>query len=145
MRMIANRHAAVAAAFSNSCKPTLPGESCWAAIPEPITIAARNADPMSSATRRRDRGAVTCARPLSLPDGMADACRPLCVIGPRGVAQVSQHLALLVTKTIAGPFGGKGEDVAADRNVVVVVKHSIGAAADDLWRTGLAELVDQPG
>ena len=37
MRMIANRPAAVAAAFSNSCSPTSPGDRVWAAMPEPIT------------------------------------------------------------------------------------------------------------
>ena len=35
MRMIVNRPAAVAAAFSNSCRPVLPGDRFWAAIPEP--------------------------------------------------------------------------------------------------------------
>ena len=43
--MIANSPAPVAAAFSNSSRPTSPGESVWAAIPEPITRAARNAEP----------------------------------------------------------------------------------------------------
>ena len=56
IRMIANSPAAVAAAFSNSCKPVSPGESVCAAIPEPITSAARNADPSSSASRRRGNG-----------------------------------------------------------------------------------------
>lgn len=32
-------------------------DSCWAAIPEPITSAARNAEPSSSASRRRGSGA----------------------------------------------------------------------------------------
>src|SRR5436853_582590 len=41
MRMIVNSPAAVAAAFSSSCSPVLPGESCCAAIPEPVTRAAR--------------------------------------------------------------------------------------------------------
>ena len=30
-----------------------PGESCWAAIPEPITVAPRKALPSPSATKRR--------------------------------------------------------------------------------------------
>jgi hypothetical protein len=37
MRMTAYRPSAVAAAFSNSCRPVLLGESCWPAIPDPIT------------------------------------------------------------------------------------------------------------
>ncbi len=60
-RMIANRPAAVAAAFSSSASPVSVGESSAAAIPEPITIAARNAEPRNSASRRRGRGAVTVA------------------------------------------------------------------------------------
>jgi hypothetical protein len=43
--MIANKPAAVAAAFSNSSRPMSPGESVWAAIPEPMTTAARKAEP----------------------------------------------------------------------------------------------------
>ena len=45
IRMIANSPAAVAAAFSNSSSPVSPGDSRWAAMPEPITTAARNALP----------------------------------------------------------------------------------------------------
>jgi hypothetical protein len=41
MRMIAYRPPAMAAAFSNSWGPVSWGESCWAAMPEPITSAAR--------------------------------------------------------------------------------------------------------
>ena len=59
---IANNPAAVEAAFSNSSRPTSCGESWCAAIPEPITIAARNADPSSSASRRRASGGVLTAR-----------------------------------------------------------------------------------
>src|SRR6478672_4859501 len=58
MRMIANSPAAVAVAFSNSWSPTSPGESCSAAMPDPITSAARNAEPKSSASRRRGRGGL---------------------------------------------------------------------------------------
>src|SRR6516164_9800769 len=53
IKMMAKSPAAVAAAFSNSCRPVLPGESCWAAMPEPMTTAARNALPKNSASRRR--------------------------------------------------------------------------------------------
>jgi hypothetical protein len=61
MRMITNSPAAVAAAFWKSCSPTSPGESCCAAMPEPITIMARNADPRNSANNRREREALTIA------------------------------------------------------------------------------------
>jgi hypothetical protein len=56
MRMKVKSPAAVAAAFSSSCNPTSPGESCVAAIPEPITVAVRKAEPRNSAKRRRGRG-----------------------------------------------------------------------------------------
>ena len=35
--------------FSSSCRPVSLGERCWAAIPEPIMVATRNAVPTSSA------------------------------------------------------------------------------------------------
>src|SRR5437763_2160769 len=54
-RMIAIRPAAVAAEFSNSCSPTLPGDSRCAAMPEPTTTATRRAVPRNSATARRAR------------------------------------------------------------------------------------------
>src|SRR5947209_9200275 len=54
--MIAYSPAPVTAAFSNSSSPTSCGESFWAAIPDPITTAARNAEPSSSARTRRGSG-----------------------------------------------------------------------------------------
>src|SRR6266496_2431858 len=51
--MIANSPAAVAAAFSTSSRPVWPGDSRCAAIPDPITTAARNALPKNSAVSRR--------------------------------------------------------------------------------------------
>ena len=39
MRMSTGRTKTVANAFSRSCSSTLPGESCWAAMPNPITRA----------------------------------------------------------------------------------------------------------
>src|SRR5208337_2826936 len=45
--------AAVAAAFSNSSRPVSPGDRRCAAIPEPITTAARNPLPRNSAASRR--------------------------------------------------------------------------------------------
>jgi len=50
--------AAVAAAFSSSCRPGSL-ESSAAAIPEPMTSAARKALPRNSASRRRESGIVT--------------------------------------------------------------------------------------
>jgi hypothetical protein len=68
MRMKVKRPAAVAvavAAFSSSCSPMSPGESCAAAIPEPITVAARKAEPRNSANRRLGSGAsVTVRQPM---------------------------------------------------------------------------------
>jgi hypothetical protein len=54
--MIANSPAAVAAAFSSNSSPVSPDDSRCAAIPEPITTAARNALPANSAARRRHNG-----------------------------------------------------------------------------------------
>src|ERR1700754_4761247 len=59
MRMIANSPAAVAAAFSSSARPVSFGERFCAAIPEPMTSAARNALPRYSASSRRESAAVT--------------------------------------------------------------------------------------
>jgi len=56
IKMIANKPAAVAAAFSSSASPVWPGDSRWAAMPEPITTAARNALPRNSAVSRRHSG-----------------------------------------------------------------------------------------
>ena len=53
IKMIANSPAAVAAAFSSSSSPVSPGDRRCAAMPEPITTAARNALPSSSASSRR--------------------------------------------------------------------------------------------
>ena len=49
IKMIANSPAAVAAAFSSSSSPVSHGDSRCAAIPDPITTAARNALPRNSA------------------------------------------------------------------------------------------------
>src|SRR5271156_1038416 len=57
--MMAYSPAAVARAFSRSWRPTLPGDSSWAAIPDPTTTAARNALPISSASWHLQR-AVGC-------------------------------------------------------------------------------------
>ena len=64
IKMIANNPAAVAAAFSSSCSPVWPGDSRCAAIPEPITTAARNALPKNSASsRRHSRTGALVTRP----------------------------------------------------------------------------------
>ena len=41
------------AEFSSNSRPVSPGDSFWAAIPEPITIAARKALPRNSGVSRR--------------------------------------------------------------------------------------------
>src|ERR1700722_18425874 len=51
--MMANSPAAVAAAFSSNSSPVAPGDRRCAAMPDPITTAARNALPSSSASSRR--------------------------------------------------------------------------------------------
>ena len=68
--MIANSPAAVAAAFSSSSSPVWPGDSRCAAIPEPITTAARNALPRNSASSRRHSGQAgsQLVTPLILTD-----------------------------------------------------------------------------
>jgi hypothetical protein len=53
IKMIGNSPAAVAAAFSSSSRPVSPGDSRCAAIPGPITMAARKAVPSNSAVSRR--------------------------------------------------------------------------------------------
>ena len=53
IRMIAYRPAAVAAAFSSNSRPVLPGDRLAAAMPEPTTVAVRNALPANSAVSRR--------------------------------------------------------------------------------------------
>src|ERR1035441_8925629 len=53
MKMMANSQAAVAAAFFSNSRPAEPGDRCCAAIPEPITIAARKPLPRNSAASRR--------------------------------------------------------------------------------------------
>ena len=47
----------VAVLFSSSCNPVLPGDSCWAAIPDPTTTLTSRPVPMTSASNRR--GSVT--------------------------------------------------------------------------------------
>src|SRR5688572_24640434 len=56
--MNANSPAAVAAAFWSSWRPGS-SESCWAAMPEPMTSAASSALPRYSASKRRRSGGFT--------------------------------------------------------------------------------------
>ncbi len=65
--MIANSPAAVAAAFSSNSSPVAPGDSRCAAIPDPITTAARNALPSNSASSRRHSATSFTAAPRSAP------------------------------------------------------------------------------
>ncbi len=74
IKMMANKPAAVAAAFSKSSKPTSPGERCCAAIPDPMTMAARNPEPRNSAaSRRRSDPGATEDRPCSFRSAQAEA------------------------------------------------------------------------
>src|SRR6266702_4806858 len=66
--MIANSPAAVAAAFSTSSRPVCPGDSRCAAIPDPITTAARNALPKNSAVRRSHSGMGALVTPPILTE-----------------------------------------------------------------------------
>ncbi len=66
--MIANSPAAVAAATSSSSSPVWPGDRRWAAIPDPITTAARNALPRNSARIRRQSGTGALLTPLILTE-----------------------------------------------------------------------------
>src|SRR6476646_9632121 len=68
IKMIANSPAAVAAAFSTSSSPVWPGDSRCAAIPEPITTAARNALPRNSAVSRRHSGMGALLTPPMLTE-----------------------------------------------------------------------------
>ncbi len=65
IKMIANSPAAVAAAFSSSSRPVLPGDRRCAAIPDPITTAARKALPPNSAVSRRGSGTGALVTPPS--------------------------------------------------------------------------------
>src|SRR5690242_20664065 len=66
--MIAKSPAAVAAAFTSNSRPIWPGDSRWAAIPDPITSAARNALPRNSAASRRHSGTGALLTPLILTE-----------------------------------------------------------------------------
>ena len=61
-RINATSPAPVAIEFSSSCSPTSSGDRRCAAIPEPTTIATRNAVPTASAVARRARSA-SCMSP----------------------------------------------------------------------------------
>src|ERR1700758_2318748 len=69
--MIAYSPAAVAAAFSSSSSPVGPADSRCAAIPEPITSAARNALPRNSAVSRRHSGMGALLTPLMLTEDVS--------------------------------------------------------------------------
>ncbi len=50
---------------------------------------------------------------------------------------------MLLAEAVARLLVSEGQDVAADRDVVVVVEHPVCAPADHLGRAGVAELFDQ--
>src|SRR5579875_1882991 len=95
IKMMANSPDPVATAFSSNSSPGSPGESCWAAIPEPITTAARNALPSPSASNRRHSGCFSITTPAARGSLAASAAhRPERVVGmelTRGHLHVGQH------------------------------------------------------
>jgi hypothetical protein len=48
----------VVSEFCSSCTPTSVGDSCWAAMPEPMTTATSSPVPRHSASNRRGSGAT---------------------------------------------------------------------------------------
>ncbi len=58
-------------------------------------------------------------------------------------ARVFEDIAGVVPQAFARALVSEREDVGADRYVVVVVEDAIGAAADQLGRAVIAELLDQ--
>ncbi len=65
MRIRPTSAPAVANAFSNSCRPTSPGESRCAMIPDPITATTSSAVPRASAASRRARSRRSAPVPVS--------------------------------------------------------------------------------
>ena len=113
IKMMAKSPAAVAAAFSNSSSPTLPGESCCAAMPEPMTMAARKALPSSSASKRRHSAASFIHDP-----GRARSGRPM-----------PQQQALEADRTDVAPTGIAGSPAGAQPSVEHPRSVSSGASA----------------
>jgi hypothetical protein len=105
IRMTGYSPAPAPAAFSNSSRPTLPGDSCWAATPEPKTTAAKNGLPRTSAAgRRQSTASVKSCRSLQATLGaswMRDGAwlaRPRAVWRRRGDGRrktVPKHRALI--------------------------------------------------
>src|SRR5664280_165188 len=95
IKMMANRPVAVAAAFSKSWSPALPGDSVCAAIPEPMTIVASKALPRNSDSNLLHR-MVSRTAVLSLPSAgqqqAEDSSRsPTAAAGTPWIAAGTQH------------------------------------------------------
>ena len=95
IKMMAKRPVAVAAAFSKSWRPTLPGERFCAAMPEPMTMAARKALPRNSASSRRHKTVSltgTCPRSpvVAQQQGEQDCGEPTAT-GTLPTASGTQH------------------------------------------------------
>ena len=94
--MMAKRPAAVAAAFSKSWRPTSPGERFCAAMPEPMTMAARKALPKNSASKRRHKTVSLTQSPPRIcvvtqqQDGEHDCGEPTATATP-STASGTQH------------------------------------------------------
>ena len=144
IKMIANSPAAVAAAFSSSCRPASSGDSRWAAMPEPTTSAARNALPRNSASSRRPSGRPVMRRGLARARWPSRACswtrwvsRDLDVGEPGG----GQPCANSVARQRAGDAAGVGRHVGAGGLVHVRVGDDVrdreaAARAQDPRRLG---------
>src|SRR5579863_7487334 len=98
------------------------GERRAAAIPDPITTAARNAEPRNSASRLRRKVALI----LKASNGR-------------------EGVAVLAGQTVACCAVGEREDVRADGDVVVAVEDRVGARSDRLRRACRLELFNERG
>ena len=99
-RISATSPAPVAVEFSSSCRPTSSGDRRWAEMPEPTTMATRNAVPTSSAVAAPRRGRVDRSaqqqRAGGLPGAGRAAHRPSAAgstvrSSPGGHLDVGQH------------------------------------------------------
>ena len=132
IKMMAKRPVAVAAAFSKSSSPMLPGDRFCAAMPEPMTMAARKALPRNSASRRRHRT-------VSLTDLSPDRPRSLSSRTSRPGSRRRHGDARDGLGDAAGPVAGDaglGRGVGEDG--VDLPGRTVGVADPDLVLDGVA-------
>src|SRR3954451_11763510 len=123
-RIKATSPAAVAAAFSNNCRPTSPGDNVWAAIPEPTTTATRNAVPQNSArARRHSAGRITSTLPRLAEEfatkGAPPGGRPLRSSSTEPLARSNREVRQLRDGVLAEALRQLGE-VGIGRQVLAV-------------------------